>query len=313
MADGKWIPSLRADTPLTLAARVALRARLEVVRTSLGLTLCEPWSDPEHVHKLRVGCRRAVATLKLFSQFLPGRTYRAGRRGLRQLRRTAGVARDWDVFLQTLSARRGRSTKGNFLFAYALGQRVAAQGILESAAGEFPDGFEPFAQEIVALVDEPETRSGLTLVDLGRPVLAELLADLQRSLNRSNGNLDHLHQVRIVGKRLRYSMEIFGYCFPAPFRERVYPTVETLQEILGRVNDSRVAIHNLQMLLERLHASAIPGQKRNEKEVNEFLRFHQRRLPREVGRFQKWCKSWDAGGTERLAVSCLRGTGRETP
>jgi CHAD domain-containing protein len=54
------------------------------------------------------------------------------------------------------------------------------------------------------------------------------------------GSIYH-HRVRILGKRLRYAMEIFADCFPPEFNEQYYPTVEEMQEILGRANDSHVA------------------------------------------------------------------------
>src|SRR5438874_1986213 len=41
MADGKWIPELTADTPLSEAARQALKVRLHVVRDHLPLAVEE--------------------------------------------------------------------------------------------------------------------------------------------------------------------------------------------------------------------------------------------------------------------------------
>src|SRR5215831_7032142 len=99
MAEGKWISDLAAETPLVDAARRVLSIRLEVVRDWLGLALREPDKDPEHVHQLRVGTRRAGAALEIFAPCLPEKVYDAARRHLRRLRRAAGAARDWDVFL----------------------------------------------------------------------------------------------------------------------------------------------------------------------------------------------------------------------
>src|SRR5712692_8244692 len=98
MADGKWISDLKASTPLVDAARRVLTIRLEVVRDYLGLALREADKDPEYVHQLRVGTRRAGAAVEIFSLCLPDRVYTKARKQLRRIRRAAGAARDWDVF-----------------------------------------------------------------------------------------------------------------------------------------------------------------------------------------------------------------------
>src|SRR5262245_61133094 len=145
MAEGKWISGLKATTSLPDAARLTLKTRLEVVGGCLDLALRESAKDPEHVHQLRVGSRRAVAALELFASGLPHKNYRRGRKRLRRLRRAAGIARDWDVFLLALASRpRARHATG-FLFGFASGQRAAAQQILTQAADEFSFGFEQFA------------------------------------------------------------------------------------------------------------------------------------------------------------------------
>ena len=63
MAEGKWISDLMATTPLADAARLTLGVRLEVVRDYLQQALHQADKDPEYVHQLRVGTRRAVAAL----------------------------------------------------------------------------------------------------------------------------------------------------------------------------------------------------------------------------------------------------------
>src|ERR1051326_4559808 len=102
MAEGKWISELGPATPLTDAARRVLAMRLEVVRDHLGLALKEADKDPEHVHQLRVATRRAGAAVEIFALCLPDKVYTTTRKQLRRLRRAAGAARDWDVFLLTL-------------------------------------------------------------------------------------------------------------------------------------------------------------------------------------------------------------------
>src|SRR5262249_41947919 len=86
MADGKWIRDWEAATPRADAARHVLTVGLEVVRDPLPLVLDQADEDPEHVHQLRVGTRRAGAALEIFAGSLPEKAYRSARKQLRKVR-----------------------------------------------------------------------------------------------------------------------------------------------------------------------------------------------------------------------------------
>ena len=83
LASGKWITELKATTPVADAARHVLTVRLEVVRDYLPLALQQADKDPEHVHQLRVGTRRARAALDIFACCLPLKVYNGARKHLR--------------------------------------------------------------------------------------------------------------------------------------------------------------------------------------------------------------------------------------
>ncbi|MFO0846796.1 MAG: CHAD domain-containing protein, partial [Gemmataceae bacterium] len=87
MADGKWVRGLTPETPPLEAARLVLARRLAVVTESLPKAIREAHRDPEFVHQLRVGTRRADSALRIFRRCLPGRSYREARERLREVRR----------------------------------------------------------------------------------------------------------------------------------------------------------------------------------------------------------------------------------
>jgi CHAD domain-containing protein len=311
MAGGKWISDLTAETPVADAARRALTVRLEVVRDYLPLALQQADEDTEHVHQLRVGTRRARAALDMFSLCLPPKTYKAAKRLLRGLRRAAGEARDWDVFLAGLLAWEGR--KGtrerpglDFLIGQAVALRVAAQAHLEEAAADYPFSFDRFLAETVAAVHRPAAGGPRVLVDLARPLLSELLGELEEAAAGDLHDYAHLHRVRIVGKRVRYAMEIFAECFDPPFRERYYPAVEEMQEILGNANDSHVAAQRLGALRERLQKTLAEEWKRYRPGIEKLLRHHQERVPHERGRFEEWWRRWEKSGAEAALADLVR-------
>jgi CHAD domain-containing protein len=315
MADGKWISDLTRDTPVADAARRVLAVRLELVRSKLGLALREADQDVEHVHQLRVGTRRAAAALDIFRLCLPEKVWRRGRRTLRRLRRAAGQARDWDVFLLELTAWRpkqpGRHASGlDFLTGYALARREIGQDALAQASPDYPFDFDRFLAETVASVHRPHLHPEVrTLFDLAQPMLSGLVDELDQAAARDLDDYDNLHQVRIVGKRLRYAMEVFADCFEPAFRERMYPAVEQMQEILGRANDSHVGSQRLRALGERLRTLRPKDWRRYRAGIEGLLQFHEERLPRERRNFQEWWHEWQETGGEAALVALLRSPG----
>ncbi len=311
MAEGKWISNLNATTPLVDAARRVLAIRLEVVRDASGLALYEPDKDPEHVHQLRVGTRRAGAAIEIFALCLPDRVYTKARKQLRRIRRAAGAARDWDVFLLTLAEEKQKKKRQHlagldFLTGYALGQRVTAQEQLEESCRDYPFAFEHLLAETVAAVRKPRYDPGTrTLLNLAGPLFLGLLKDFDQAASGDLTEYERLHRVRILGKRLRYAMEVFAGCFGRSFRVKLYPAVEEMQEILGRANDSYVASQRLAALGEKIRTTLPDDWKRLKPGIEGLLKHHQQRLPEERKQFLEWLERWHRFGGE-AAFTTLR-------
>lgn len=320
MADGKWIPELTATTPVVEAAQRALEARLQVVAEYLPRALAAWQDDPEYVHQLRVGTRRAAAALQLFADCLPRRACKTARKQLRRLRRAAGQARDWDVFRLHLLERMAEATAAaqpglDWLLGYAWAQRLSAQQQLEAAAEKHAAAAEAEFARLVAAVRKPRGKSGpRTLRDLADTVLERHLADLENAARKDLNDLSNLHQVRIAGKRLRYALELLANCFDPSFRDTTYPAVETMQEILGRANDCHQAaqhLTNLAMELRRLLPAAwdrlAPG-------IEGLLAEQAQRLTHEQQRFLDWWADWHkTGGPAALRGLLLNLTGVTSP
>ena len=301
MADGKWIHGLQPDMSQAHAARHVLSVRLEVVRDWLPKAAHDADGDPENVHQLRVSTRRADAALRIFRSCLPGRVYRHAR-AIRAIRRAAGAARDWDVFLIDLRERSKQLPPAelpgiDFLAGYALGQRNGVQPELERVEDNQPETFVEFILATLEEVRAPDDRA--ELMSMARSLLSDLLGKLHEAAAGDLKDYDHLHQVRIAGKRLRYAVEVFAHCFGPSLRERVYLMIEEMQEVLGRANDSHVAVGRLTALRGRLKGWEGTWE-RLKPGVEGLLRFHQRRLPQERRRFLKWWEQWCAAEVEAV-------------
>jgi CHAD domain-containing protein len=312
MSEGKWIEGLKPGSDLVEAARRVLSVRLAVVEHHMPHTVQQAHQDPEHVHQLRVSTRRADAALRIFRSCLPKKVYKAARKCLRVVRRAAGAARDWDVFLLALQERRttqpAREHPGlEYLVGYATAQRVLAQTELATAIEAQGATFADFVAQTVQAVRMPEPAEGTggvpevtTLIDLARPMLRNLLHNLEQAAGGDLKDYDQLHQVRIAGKRLRYALEVFAEGFGPELRESLYPQVEEMQEILGRANDSHVGGQRLNELREQVKKWAPGSWERVRPGLEGLLRYHQRRLPQERRRFLKWWERWRAAEAERV-------------
>lgn len=293
MPDGKWITGLAPDTPLSAAARSALTVRLTVVRDHLPLAVHHADEDLEHVHQLRVATRRAGAAVRIFGPCLPDRHRRRVKKLLRRYRRAAGDARDWDVFQALLAAWAARRPDPerpglDFLMGFARARRVDAQAAL--VAIDLEREFEQLPQDTSNAV-HPSGKAG-TFADLALPMLTELADEFNAAVAVESDDPDHLHQVRIAGKRLRYAMEVFADCFTPPFREALYPLVEEVQETLGSLHDSHVTAGRLEEIRDELEACSHPDRGRLRPGIDRWLQWHRRRVPQERRRFRTWCKRW---------------------
>lgn len=309
MAEGKWISDLKPELPLAEAARRVFAVRLQVVQDYLPLAALNAEKDIEYVHQLRVGTRRADAALRIFASCLSVKMLRKARRRLKKLRRAAGAARDWDVFVADLLEREqsadAKHRSGlDFLLGYALGHRAAAHAELEAVYQREGPTFSAFVARLLEAVRAPDEPPTL-LLDLARPMLLERLHALDQAARADVSDYAQLHQVRIVGKHLRYAMELFAGCFDAAFRDNLYPQVEELQEILGRANDSHVAAERLTALRRCLQRTCPKAWPRLRPGVEQLLRSHQRRLPQQRRRFLAWWSRWHPCGGEAIMASLL--------
>jgi CHAD domain-containing protein len=298
MAEGKWIEGLTPEMEVPVAAREVLIARFQVVRHCLPLAIEKSYEDREYIHQLRVSTRRAAAALRVFADCLPRKHLRAARESLRLIRRAAGEARDWDVFLLGLpNAKSLTSALGkpalDFLSGYGMGEREAAQLRLVNAANTASARFIQESEELPELVhdvkgdDSPECFGDLCANHLG-----ELLNTLTTAAEENPTKPPELHRLRIHAKRVRYALEIFVDCFPASFKDTVYPAVENAQELLGDVQDATVGLSRLGDLRNHIKQTIPAEWPRLRKGFEGLMQSMRAKIP--VGRkaFLKWRKEW---------------------
>jgi CHAD domain-containing protein len=300
MIDGKWIEGLTPAMPVADAARAVLSARFAVVRHYLPLAAEKPGESAEHVHQLRVGTRRAAAALRVFKEALPRKLLKRTKGSLRRIRRAAGGARDWDVFLLSLPGARPLSTATakpalDFLLGYAFGERAAAQADLVEAASEAGPLFAEQSEKLPARARGPRGGDEAPPANFGE-LAARQLGELLRAFTadaEANPTEPHaLHALRIAGKRLRYAIEVFAPCFPPALRETVYPMVERVQELLGDVQDAAVGAGRLAGIEENVKAVMPKQFVRVKRGTDALAKSLRARVPAGRKAFAAWRAEW---------------------
>lgn len=283
--------------PLAIAARRVLGVRLRAVARHLPLAVNRAHQDVEHVHQLRVATRRCRAALDLFRDALPPKDFRRLRKELRRLRRAAGNARDADVFLLSLTDKFATALPGQLAgLHWLVGQLACARGEAQLELRETTAlvEFQGLAKSVLASARAPGEGTGVpqTLIELGRSRLLQLLGRLEELGHGDLNNPEHLHAIRIEGKRLRYTLEVLADCLPAEYRKELYPRVEEMQEILGAINDGHVALARVATMRRTarffsptLYRDWRPG-------IDALARWHRERLGSERLRFATFWHEW---------------------
>lgn len=310
---GKWIDGITPGQPVGEVGRRVLGVRLGVFWHWLPLAAEQSDEDTEYVHQLRVATRRAMAPLKIFRPLMSPETWQRMKDQLRDVRRAAGEARDWDVLSLRLkeSAKSGRfsataSDADAGSFAAVLQQigerRAAAQPPIREAYRRLAE--DGFARQIQDLLDElryrfdGEQAREPTFEQAARRHLA---AEVPRVFGTWCGPMtdpDELHQFRIRGKKLRYTMEVFAGAFAQEFRDEVYPIVEQLQKYLGRITDHTMAERRFGELLASAEDDTAPL-------LMQEIELHRKAATEADREFRQW---WTADRADalrrRLAPFC---------
>ena len=241
----KWIDA-KPDEPVTQVAARTLKSRLASVQQYLPLAAMRYQEDIEYVHQLRVCARRAEAALEMYGDLLP--EWRAAwvARQLRRIRKATNEARDDDVFARRLSE--DKAPGATRLLKRVRKHRVEAQKSVRNVHVLMTKKNGRFDRRVAKLLKRVRLRGKRrkqkepTYRAWAKEHLRDILADFYDSAQSELNSTEQLHRFRIVGKKLRYAMELLSAAFDSDLRKNAYPLLETLQERLGIINDHASAI-----------------------------------------------------------------------
>ena len=222
--------------------------------------------DPEGVHQLRVGLRRAKSAATLFKTALTPEQFAWITGEASWALSVVGDARDWDVFVTELlrPVRRAVPDDGALATLEAAARRARDAAYADARAGLRSERYAAFCADFETFLaaghhPAPRGRGKKKL----RPVASALLARRHKRAMKRGGDLATLstpqrHQVRIALKKLRYAVEFFGSIYPAKRTATYKRRLKRMQDDLGHLNDIAVA--------ERLLA-ALPAPARQRRDI----------------------------------------------
>jgi triphosphatase len=200
--------------------------------------------DVEALHQMRVATRRLRATIALFREVLPER-FGVLRDELQWVGHELGAVRDLDVQIDGLRAQQdvhpAESAAIQPLIAVLEAQRVAERDRLITLLDS--DRFVALEREMGEML-RSGARSDAPVVavhQFAAPVLHRRLRSVHRAgvLLAADSHPAEYHALRIRGKRLRYSLELFGDLYGRPARD-LTDAVKQVQDLLGEHQDADV-------------------------------------------------------------------------
>ncbi len=260
--------AIRLDPDLT-----ARQAAITIYRHLLDTMLANEEGilrdlDTEFLHDFRVAIRRTRAGLAQMKKVLPADITATMKEEFAYLGRITGPVRDLDVYLLKERDYRARLPEllqeglGTFFTDLAEQRRVEQKKLVRALRS-------PRYRQIVTTWDEylrsddptPSAQGDVPVIDLARRIIRRRFKRIMkdgRAIDDSSPD-EHLHRLRIQGKKLRYSLEFFRSLFPEDEVGSVIRQLKRLQNNLGDFNDLSVQ----QEMLARYLRGLRPGSRRN--------------------------------------------------
>jgi CHAD domain-containing protein len=255
----------------------------------------QPKPAAEDVHQLRVSSRRVAAALVQFGRFLPRQKTGILLRDLAAVRKSAGPARDCDVFAERLKQRDGNPESQVLVERLKEHREKAQQKLvacfvksergerLERRAVELLTAIRPRGRRTRQVVLHPTEWAGRQLHQSIREFFAHCNVDTQC--------IEQLHELRIQVKQFRYELEFLSPVLPQECAQQAIKALKKLSQRLGDINDHAAAITFLSVWLRE------PMDDESRKALRKARKDERHALGESMNQFGKW---WTARRRRRL-------------
>lgn len=234
------------------------------------------------VHDLRVAIRRFGQILQVCKPCFVAKDIKRVDRGLKRVMNVAGEVRDLDIAISLLG--RSRTPDAALLRRKFQRRRRQIAQVLAHRLQRWTQHrtCSKWRQQLKA--HEKVAPQFVTIEDIGSqavPRLAKRFVALARHGAGQNQQLDQLHQLRIVAKKIRYTLEPFAQLLEPALQGRI-EQLKRMQDFLGELNDIEIVYSMVlqEDLSPRLCAALV---KRRDRKIAEFSSFWQTEFPADQG------------------------------
>ena len=234
------LPELLKTGGLTDALQSLIWACLLHFQENLRGVHCEN-HDAEYVHQMRVALRRLRVVLRMCEKLHTDEELALLRDAAAKLGITLGRIREWDVFIVQIILPMSSSIEenhGQALLAYCEQQRAACYASL------VPRELQHFILRFAIWMNggywQVAESVAPSLPDFSNRYLQRLSKRYKRAAEQLD-NARQLHALRIVVKKLRYSVEFFSMLYDKHKVKFYLSALGEVQELLGFINDISVA------------------------------------------------------------------------
>lgn len=246
-------PLASSFSPVADVSRRILRANFQKLLEHERIALAD--KDIEGVHQMRVATRHMRAVLQIVAGAAPQQQVRHFRKELQRVARALSGVRDCDVLLEQAEAYRAslaepeeetRAGMAPLIETLKRERATARATMLEYLHGE---RYATFKHEFAAFVtDSPRGwATDVRLRDmLGSSIwqryeaLRARIDVLEAAGDAHSADMEDLHQARILGKRLRYVLEVADEVIDTKTVNKAVKPLKELQEHLGALQDMAV-------------------------------------------------------------------------
>jgi len=207
--------------------------------------------DIEYVHRMRVASRRLRSALGLFNNYFPENHAAKWRREMKGITRALGKARDLDIQILLVKERCQGENDERYKPGYGClllrltQQRSKVQQKVVSAINTLKESqtLEEMKNLLKRVSLEEIHQYTPALVSIAKKAINNALDTFltYEEFIQTSDNGKKLHAMRIAGKHLRYTMEIFSPLY----QDGINPFIEIMKEIqdqLGEIHDCDVWI-----------------------------------------------------------------------
>jgi CHAD domain-containing protein len=218
--------------------------------------------DIEYIHRLRVASRRLRSGMACFMDCLPGKKASPWRSEIRQITRTLGAARDLDIQMECLNQLYDDELDTKFKPGYRRvllrlkQKRAKAQLKVDKTLANLrgSDILLKMRQSLERLSSTTEDIYLFT-PSLYQRAYKNINVQLDEFLGYEKdivdpGKIKELHAMRISGKHLRYTLEIYAPLYGRALLPYVQ-VMKDLQDTLGNIHDDDVWVMWLPTFIEQ--------------------------------------------------------------